>query len=520
MSLPLPSRFHTARLGLALGLPLLLWLGYVWLVLAQIQQMAEVEARMNGHVRARVDATRQIETGIDALARVTMEHISAPIAFPEVGGAVDRPTDPLAPGSPASRPAAPDTRQTQANRQIDDALNLLTQNDAAMNEASGASNARRMLGLQAESNALAALQIQRNAHEESVARVERLVQERLHPEAALLFISETLPTLHALKASIQDLGVQQRRNVERDSLAVARDRLLYVGLGLAVLTAVWSGGLLWRLRQGVRWNAEASAHLWQEPPRHEVGTEVQAASQKKLSDAAQLQAQIQAREELEQQVRRELRLELRREIEHDVREKLTHESAQSQISHAPRTAAAAPLSAPLPNAPSAVRADAHRPTDHEEHAMAQARVQARKQAQTLADHMTEAATRSSIVFTQVVDAMHGINDGSKKIGEIIAVIDNIAFQTNILALNAAVEAARAGEQGRGFAVVATEVRALAGRSAEAARQIKQLIEASAGQVSQGNQLVEQAGRAMREVAAQVQAVAQSMARDAGTGPAA
>jgi methyl-accepting chemotaxis protein len=93
----------------------------------------------------------------------------------------------------------------------------------------------------------------------------------------------------------------------------------------------------------------------------------------------------------------------------------------------------------------------------------------------------------------------GINDSSRKIGDIISVIDGIAFQTNILALNAAVEAARAGEQGRGFAVVAGEVRSLAQRSAEAAKEIKTLIGRSVEQVEQGTVLVDQAGKTMGEI---------------------
>ncbi|EGI75945.1 methyl-accepting chemotaxis protein, partial [Hylemonella gracilis] len=92
-----------------------------------------------------------------------------------------------------------------------------------------------------------------------------------------------------------------------------------------------------------------------------------------------------------------------------------------------------------------------------------------------------------------------INDASRKISDIISVIDGIAFQTNILALNAAVEAARAGEQGRGFAVVASEVRNLAGRSADAAKEIKQLINNSVERVTQGTALVDQAGATMDEV---------------------
>ena len=94
---------------------------------------------------------------------------------------------------------------------------------------------------------------------------------------------------------------------------------------------------------------------------------------------------------------------------------------------------------------------------------------------------------------QVVETMGSINESSRKIVDIIAVIDSISFQTNILALNAAVEAARAGEQGRGFAVVAAEVRTLAQRSAAAAKEIKLLIDSSVQQVEQGSRLVDQAG---------------------------
>ena len=96
------------------------------------------------------------------------------------------------------------------------------------------------------------------------------------------------------------------------------------------------------------------------------------------------------------------------------------------------------------------------------------------------------------------------NDSSRKISEIISVIDGIAFQTNILALNAAVEAARAGDQGRGFAVVASEVRALAGRSADAAKEIKTLINASVEKVEQGSSLVDQAGETMGELVTSIQ----------------
>jgi methyl-accepting chemotaxis protein len=131
-------------------------------------------------------------------------------------------------------------------------------------------------------------------------------------------------------------------------------------------------------------------------------------------------------------------------------------------------------------------------------------------ASQLAENASHVAVKGGEVVRQVVDTMQGINDSSKRIGDIISVIDGIAFQTNILALNAAVEAARAGEQGRGFAVVASEVRNLAGRSADAAKEIRSLITTSVERVAQGTSLVDQAGTTMAEVVASVQRVTEIM----------
>jgi methyl-accepting chemotaxis protein len=134
-----------------------------------------------------------------------------------------------------------------------------------------------------------------------------------------------------------------------------------------------------------------------------------------------------------------------------------------------------------------------------------------KQANELAQHASEVAARGGEIVGQVVDTMSEIQLSSKKIADIIAVIDGIAFQTNILALNAAVEAARAGEQGRGFAVVAGEVRSLAQRSADSAKEIKQLIYNSVERVDGGSKLVAQAGVTMDEIVTAVRHVSELMA---------
>ena len=128
------------------------------------------------------------------------------------------------------------------------------------------------------------------------------------------------------------------------------------------------------------------------------------------------------------------------------------------------------------------------------------------EANQLAINASSVAVQGGGVVNEVVETMKGINQQSQKIAEIIGVIDGIAFQTNILALNAAVEAARAGDQGRGFAVVASEVRALAGRSASAAKEIKTLITASVDRVQRGASLVDQAGETMQEIVQSIKRV--------------
>jgi methyl-accepting chemotaxis protein len=129
-----------------------------------------------------------------------------------------------------------------------------------------------------------------------------------------------------------------------------------------------------------------------------------------------------------------------------------------------------------------------------------------RQANQMAQQAADAAQQGGDVVGHVISTMNDITQSSHKMSEIISVIDGIAFQTNILALNAAVEAARAGEQGRGFAVVAAEVRALAGRSAAAAKEIKELIQTSIDRVESGSHLVEDAGKSMENIVTQVQHV--------------
>ena len=144
-------------------------------------------------------------------------------------------------------------------------------------------------------------------------------------------------------------------------------------------------------------------------------------------------------------------------------------------------------------------------------ATVQRNAESARHANTLAGGASEVAERGGAIVNDVVNTMSDIEKSSQQIGEIVAVIDGIAFQTNILALNAAVEAARAGEHGRGFAVVAAEVRALAMKSGEAARQVKTIVDTSVGKISAGSGLVRHAGTTMQDIVTQVRRVTEIIA---------
>jgi len=441
------------RLLLALGLPVLLLAALVLLAQQQLVRIGEARAPLSASERAQTEAAQELQAGTTALSDLVMKQITV---------ATDAPAGPLL------------AQQEAASRRIDAALATL----------------QRLSPVAQDREVLTELQRRRSAHTESSERVLKLVSEKLRPEAALLFIGETLPALNALQQSIQTLTALQRRNVERGSIAAARQLLGWSGGGAVLLALLWALWLLRPLARGLRENLQLARQL----AAGELGEPIQAGEHRR-DEAGQLRLAL-ARIQRGQQ---QLVHEVREEAASLVRETRTLAETDAQR-QAERSAA---QQAPVQQASAGLQALA---------GTLQHSRQSGREAQQLAAEAAQVAERGGAVVSQVVDTMQAIRQSSARIADIIGVIDGIAFQTNILALNAAVEAARAGEQGRGFAVVASEVRSLAGRSAAAAKEIKQLIEASVGSVAEGGKLVEQAGRTMQEVVAQVRQVAETMAQ--------
>jgi methyl-accepting chemotaxis protein len=337
--------------------------------------------------------------------------------------------------------------------------------------------------------ALSELQTARAAYVASFAKIAPLVQAGQIDEARQLVHNETLPALGRLQQPIdtlrqlQDTLAQQHGAAVTAGITSARNLMLVLG-GVALVLGLVASALLARsivlpLRNGVVVaNRIAAGDLTQT---------VEASGKDEVADLLRAIGTMQAG-------LRQLVAQVHQGVEHVG-------SASSQIASANKD-----LSGRTEEQASALEQSA---AAMEELTSAIAiNADNAQEARTLAVNASTVAEAGGETVGSVVRTMRSIDESSRRIGEIIGVIDGIAFQTNILALNAAVEAARAGEQGRGFAVVASEVRSLAGRSAEAARQIKQLVAASMEQVNSGTALADQAGHAMTDVVGAIKRVSQ------------
>jgi methyl-accepting chemotaxis protein len=325
----------------------------------------------------------------------------------------------------------------------------------------------------------------------SFTRVRKLVSAGQRDEAVALINSETLPAIDAMQEPITALTNLQKRVVVESS-AEAQQRIdfaiqLMTGLGvLALLVGVAAAYLITR---SITQPIEQALHLAQRVAEGDLTGTVLVNSQ---DETGRLLQALQTMNDSLVLIVGEVR------------------GGSEAISTATSQIAAGNIDLSQRTEEQAAALEQTAASLEQMGATVKQNFEGSQQANRVAGAATEVAVRGGAVVSQVVHTMEAINASSRKIADIIGVIDGIAFQTNILALNAAVEAARAGEQGRGFAVVATEVRSLAGRSATAAKEIKALIEASLGNVTEGCKLVEQAGSTMDEIVVNVRRVTDIM----------
>jgi methyl-accepting chemotaxis protein len=334
---------------------------------------------------------------------------------------------------------------------------------------------------------LAAIQTQRVQYVQSFSKVAKLLADGQRDEAAQFMRSDTLPALGNLQNSVKQLNDLQRSIVVEHSGQV-KDNISTAGrmmAGLGALALLLGVAFAWRVTRSITAPIGHALQVARAVAAGDLTSQIKADTR---CEAGQLLGAL-----------GEMNSSLAR-IVGEVRSGTgAIASASSQIASgnmdlSSRTEAQASALEQTASSMIELTTTVRNNSDNA------------RQANELARSASAVAQRGGSVVSQVVDTMGSINASSRKIVDIIAVIDGIAFQTNILALNAAVEAARAGEQGRGFAVVASEVRNLAQRSASAAKEIKELIADSVEKVDAGAKLVEQAGSTMDEVVASVQRV--------------
>lgn len=338
---------------------------------------------------------------------------------------------------------------------------------------------------------LADLKEARTRYVTSFTKVTQLLDDGRKDEAVNTMTSETLPALDALQIPINKLTDLQKKIVLNSSSEVSNqiNTTSMLLLFLGALSVVLGASLAWWITRSITQPIIEAVQMAKAVASGDLTSELESTSK---DECGQL---LQALQDMNDSLVN-IVIEVRSGAE-------SMSTATSQIA-----AGNMDLSSRTEEQASALEQTAA--SMEELASTVKQNFESGRTANQLAETASRVAVKGGSVVAQVVQTMETINTSSKKIADIIGVIDGIAFQTNILALNAAVEAARAGEQGRGFAVVASEVRSLAGRSAEAAKEIKQLIDASVNNVKQGSVLVGQAGSTMDEIVVNVRRFADLM----------
>jgi len=332
---------------------------------------------------------------------------------------------------------------------------------------------------------------ERQTYVTSFSQVARLLAGQKQEEAARLMSLETLPVLNRLQARLSDLVELQKKVVGESGVAIkhqiASTRELMVTLGLAAILS--SVVIAYRIGLGITRPINEAVKVAQTVAAGDLTSRIDIRS---VDETGLL---LQALKHMNQNL-------------FDIVAKVR--AGTESIAAASGQIASGNLDLSARTEEQASSLEQTAASMEELTATVRQNADNARQAKQLAASASNVATAGGTVVAQVVDTMTSIRASSRRIVDIIGVIDGIAFQTNILALNAAVEAARAGEQGRGFAVVATEVRNLAQRSAAAAKEIKVLISTSVDQVEVGSQLVADAGNTMEQIVASVQRVTDIM----------
>ncbi|HYD60893.1 MAG TPA: methyl-accepting chemotaxis protein [Noviherbaspirillum sp.] len=343
----------------------------------------------------------------------------------------------------------------------------------------------------ADKAAVAKVQAARTAYAASFIKVAELIEEDRRDDAAKMMTNETFPALDALLATIHELVQKQTKEVEASGAEahddVENSRYLMIGLGL-LATLAGIGFALWITGSIARPLNEAVA-VARRVADGDLTTRIDVKTKDETGQLLQaLKDMISSLAGTVGQVRAGTQM-------------IATASGEIASGNADLSARTEAQASSLEETASSMEELTSTVKQNAENA---------RQANQLVVSASDVAVRGGQVVGQVVETMNAIKESSRKVVDIIGVIDGIAFQTNILALNAAVEAARAGEQGRGFAVVATEVRNLAQRSAAAAKEIKALISDSVEKVDAGTQLVDNAGKTMDEIVTSVKHVADIM----------